>query len=350
MKILAPTALTTRPTVTVVIPHYNYGRYLPVAVASALDQKDVDVEVIIVDDTSTDGSVEVARRLAAQDDRITLVEHEQNLRHIRTYNDGLSRATGDYVVLLSADDALTTDALTRAVALMEAHPSVGFVYGGVESFTEELPPVKAGRVWWQIWPGEKWVKRLAHRGRNSVVNPEVVMRRSVYEETGGYDVDFPHAADMYMWLQAATLGDVGFVGGPRQAYYRTHALNMHSTQFGGVADDMTQVREVYERFFAEDGARLPAAHRWLEASRRSVAREALLRAALLESSGTSHSSLVALRQFARETSTHAVGSAAWRWTSLAAGGGGTFDSGRLVHVVESVRWKIRSRRQTAVGL
>jgi glycosyltransferase involved in cell wall biosynthesis len=350
VKIAAPRALRHRPTVTVVVPHYNYGRYLPVAVASALDQKGVDVEVIIVDDKSTDGSIEVARRLADQDERITLIEHEQNMRHIRTYNDGLSRASGEYVVLLSADDALTTDSLTRAVALMEAHPNVGFVYGGVESFAGELPPVKEGRVWWQIWPGEKWVQRMAYRGRNSVVNPEVVMRRSVYEKTGGYDSDFPHAADMYMWLQAASFADVGFIGGPRQAFYRNHERNMHSIQFGGVADDMTQVRDVYERFFTRDGARLPAARRWLEASRRSVAREALLRAALLESSGASHSALVALRAFARDTWPQAARSAAWRWTELAAGRARSFDSVRLVRLVESLRWKIRSRRHTAVGL
>ena len=116
------------------------------------------------------------------------------------------------------------------------------------------------------------------------------MRRSVYEQTGGYDAEFPHAADMYMWLQAASLADIGFVGGTRQAYYRDHGQNMHSTDFGGATDDMTQVRDVYARFFAQDGARLPSADRWLERSRRSVAREALLRAALLESTGASHSS------------------------------------------------------------
>ena len=67
-----------------VVPHYNYGRYLPVAVESVLAQDGVDVDVIIVDDASTDGSLEVARRLAATDDRIALVEHEVHQRHIRT--------------------------------------------------------------------------------------------------------------------------------------------------------------------------------------------------------------------------------------------------------------------------
>jgi hypothetical protein len=350
MRIVTSKALSRRPTVTVVIPHYNYGDYLPIAVASALDQRDVNLEVIIVDDKSTDGSIEVARQLAAQDHRVTLVEHEQNMRHIRTYNDGLSRASGDYVVLLSADDALATDSLTRAVALMEAHPNVGLVYGGVEWFQGELPPAKAGRVRWQIWAGEKWVRQVVRRGRNCIVNPEAVMRRSVYEKTGGYNVDFPHAADMYIWLQAASMADVGFVGGPRQAYYRIHGQNMHVTQFGGVADDMTQARDVFERFFVQDGAELAQASHLLEVSRRSVAREALLRGAFLEATEDGHSSLLALQEFARATSPRVVGSAAWRWTMLARGAGRSFDAGPLVRRVESVRWKFRYRRDQAVGL
>lgn len=350
MKIVAPKPLTQRPKVTVVIPHYNYGQYLPIAVGSALDQRDVDIEVIIVDDKSTDGSVEVARRLAAMDERVTLVEHEQNMRHIRTYNDGLSRATGDYVVLLSADDALTSDSLTRAVALMEAHPNVGLVYGAVEWFDGDLPPSRGGSVRWQIWPGEQWVRRIVRRGRNAVINPEAVLRRCVYEKTGGYNPDFPHAGDMYMWLQAASRADVGFVGGPRQAYYRDHGQNMHATAFDGVADDMTQVRDVYKRFFAHEGAALDGAAHLLDVSMRSVAREALLRAALLESKGPAPAASGTLRQFARETWPGAVGSAAWRWSALAANHAGSFASARLVRLVESVRWKVRSRRHLAVGL
>ncbi|MGZ4476136.1 MAG: glycosyltransferase family 2 protein, partial [Nocardioides sp.] len=124
-----PVPLRTRPRVSVVVPCYNYGRYLPDAVGSALDQSGLDVDVLIVDDCSTDDSAAVALRLADADPRVRLLRHETNRGHIQTYNDGLAAVTGDYVVLLSADDLLTPDSLTRAVALMEAHPRVGLVYG-----------------------------------------------------------------------------------------------------------------------------------------------------------------------------------------------------------------------------
>src|SRR5689334_2494944 len=83
MRTSRPRPLTTRPTVSVVIPCYNYGRYLPDAVASALDQTGVDVDVLVVDDASTDGSAEVALELAREDERVDVLLHEENRGHIR---------------------------------------------------------------------------------------------------------------------------------------------------------------------------------------------------------------------------------------------------------------------------
>src|SRR5947209_4282299 len=114
--------LRGRPSVTVVIPCYNYGRYLRGAVKSVLDQPGVDVEAIVIDDASTDGSADVVREVAAADPRVRAILHRSNFGHIATYNEGLEQASGDYVVLLSADDALTPGSLSRATALLETHP------------------------------------------------------------------------------------------------------------------------------------------------------------------------------------------------------------------------------------
>src|SRR6476661_2373772 len=85
---LTPCRLTRRPIVSVVIPCYNYERFLKDAVDSVLTQEDVDLDVIIVDDASTDGSGELAAELAADDRRIRAVLHTTNMGHIATYNDG----------------------------------------------------------------------------------------------------------------------------------------------------------------------------------------------------------------------------------------------------------------------
>ncbi len=85
--------------------------------------------MIIVDDRSTDASLALARRLAAADPRVAVIAHPTNRGPVETFNDGLERAQGQYLVSLDADDLLTPGSLARAVALLEAEPDVGMVYG-----------------------------------------------------------------------------------------------------------------------------------------------------------------------------------------------------------------------------
>ncbi|MGA9860219.1 MAG: glycosyltransferase family 2 protein, partial [Solirubrobacteraceae bacterium] len=94
---VTPVPLLRRPSVTVVMPCYNYGHYLSRALTSVLSQPEVDVDVILIDDASPDGSGDVVRALAAADSRIHPILHERNHGHIATYNEGLELATGDYV-------------------------------------------------------------------------------------------------------------------------------------------------------------------------------------------------------------------------------------------------------------
>lgn len=276
MTLLSSRSLTTRPHVSVVIPCYNYGHYLPQAVASALDQSGVDVDVLIVDDASTDGSDRVALEIAGSDPRVDVLLHETNVGHIQTYNDGLAKITGRYVVLLSADDLLAPDSLTRSVALLEADPTIVMVYGFPVDF-EACPPAPRPRVRsWSVWDGSDWVSKVCAAGRNIVVNPEVVLRTSVMNELEGYRAEHPHAADLELWLRAASRGRVGRVNGPDQAYYRVHGSNMHSTEFAGLLTDLTAVRRVFDSFLAPDDAlSLPGRDRLRARARRAMARDAL---------------------------------------------------------------------------
>jgi glycosyltransferase involved in cell wall biosynthesis len=271
-----PQPLTSRPTVSVVIPCYNYGRFLPRCVGSVLSQPGVDLEVIIVDDASPDGSVAVAREIAAGDPRVRVIANEVNKRHIATYNVGLSAATGDYVVLLSADDLLAPGALARACALMEAEPTMAFVYGFCPDFTDEPPAPKNDVRSWTVWPGDEWLTRVIGRGHNVVMCPEVVMRTSVFRDLGGYDPGLPHSADFYLWMAAATRGPVGRINGSDQAYYRVHGNNMHLNEFAGVYTDMRERRKAFETLIAEEGSRLADAAGFEAVVRRALARDALV--------------------------------------------------------------------------
>ena len=345
----SPQTLTSAPRVTVVIPHFNYGQYLPTAVATVLSQPSVDVDVIIVDDASTDGSAVVARKMAESDPRVSLIEHPINKRHIATYNDGLATATGDFVVLLSADDALSPGSLARSTALMVANPEVGLVYGNVRTFTEiptvgETAPVSwnGAHESWTVWRGEEWLDLTSRRGRNVIMNPEVVMRRDVLSEIGGYDIRFPHSADLFLWLRAAARGDVGRVNGTVQAFYRVHASNMHSTQFGGLLDDYSAVRDTFDAFFDEDGGLLQDAERLRSRARRAIAREALQRTALLPASEPPASTESLLEFAAQSDPSDRLAQSAYR-RALRLG------LRKSLGAAESLRWRFRYQRELRYG-
>src|SRR5262245_4914881 len=107
--------------VDVIIPCYNYARYVGDCARSVLDQPGVDVRVLIIDDASSDDTPTVGRELAA-DPRIEFRRHKQNIGHIATYNEGIEWTSGDYLLLISADDMLAPGAVARAAAVMDRHP------------------------------------------------------------------------------------------------------------------------------------------------------------------------------------------------------------------------------------
>ncbi len=351
-----PQPLTTRPTVSVVIPCYNYGRFLPRCVESVLSQDGVDLEVIIVDDASPDGSVAVAHEIAASDSRVRVIANEVNRRHIATYNIGLSAATGDYVVLLSADDLLAPGSLGRACALLESHPEVSFVYGYCPAFSDQTPPAKTKVRSWSVWSGNEWLERVSRRGHNVVMCPEVVMRTSIFRELGGYEARLPASADFYLWMAAATRGSVGRINGPDQAYYRVHGNNMHLEEFAGVYTDMRERRKAYELLFVDHATHLPNPAQLEPAVRRALARDALVLGCLAydRSDHALLDRVSDLMEFAAETDSQVRDTPLWRACAERVdrhkNGLPPTTRHRAAARVDDLRGKVRWRRWRRYGL
>jgi hypothetical protein len=263
-------------TVQVIIPCYNYGRYLNSCVTSVLSQEGVDVKVLIIDDCSSDNSIDICRELKSADQRVSYIHHEVNRGHIATYNEGLMLASSDYLVLLSADDLLTPGALRRATDLMDRHPSVGFVYGHPLTFQVEAPcSVRTKVSGWTIWSGAEWIEMMCRTGRNVIKCPEVVMRTSIQHRIGGYTTELPHSGDMEMWLRAAAVSDVGRIRGADQACYRIHPLSMQQTVHAGLLLDLTARYGAFQSAFKKEASGLRDAERLITEAQRALSRTAI---------------------------------------------------------------------------
>ena len=118
--------MSSSPLVSIVVPCYNYGRFLPDCLASIFGQEEVyDFEVIAVDDASEDNTNQVLRSVG--DPRLRIVTHPKNRGHVYTVNEGLTEARGQFVARIDPDDRYRLNFLSTALAKFRAFPQVGLV-------------------------------------------------------------------------------------------------------------------------------------------------------------------------------------------------------------------------------
>ncbi len=117
------------PQLSIIIPAYNNSRYLPACVSSLATQDYQDIEIIIVDDASTDNTLSVAKNLAKQDKRIHLIRHKQNAGTLASRKTGILASRGRYVMLMDQDDELAPNALTSLIRFAQNHPADIYHFG-----------------------------------------------------------------------------------------------------------------------------------------------------------------------------------------------------------------------------
>ncbi len=184
------------PTVSVVIPSYNYARYLPDAVNSVLAQSYADWELIIVNDGSSDDSLEVAWSFAKGDSRIAVVS-QPNAGVSAARNTGIAASTGKYVLPLDADDCVAPTMLEKTVAVLDNTSEVAIAYTDKFIFGDPaLPPQGSDFAEYDV---EALKKRL-------IFFYCALYRREAWETVGGYDETMAASEDWNFWLACARLG------------------------------------------------------------------------------------------------------------------------------------------------
>jgi len=137
------------PKVSVYIPNHNYGEYLELAITSALAQTYEDLEVIVVDDCSTDNSFEVLKKYIFPNSRVKVIFNEKNIGLPASANKAIEIARGKYIMRIDADDMLLPNAIEKLLDYVDGDDDIGMVFGGyvdcdkdmtVSTGTKKLPP------------------------------------------------------------------------------------------------------------------------------------------------------------------------------------------------------------------
>ncbi|HVP21128.1 MAG TPA: glycosyltransferase family 2 protein [Anaerolineaceae bacterium] len=190
------------PLFTVVTPSYNQAQFLEQTMLSVLNQDYPNLEYIVVDGASSDGSQEIIRKYA---DRLAWWVSEKDHGQGEAINKGFASAAGEFIAWLNSDDVYQPGALSAAAEALQAHPEAAFVYSDVLAID-----------------GENRVLNLMHYGNWSlddlmtfhiIGQPGVFMRRSVLEKAGFLDPNYHYVLDVHLWLRMAQIAPIVHIPG-----------------------------------------------------------------------------------------------------------------------------------------
>ena len=193
------------PLISVIMPVHNAGGYLIEAVSSILKQDKVNLELILVDDHSTDKAIQKLPANLSQDHRLQIVLSNKR-GVVAAMAAGFLKAKGDYIARMDADDIALPDRLIKQYHYLQAHPEIG-IAGGQVKIISKLP-VEKGFALYERWLNQLCTAEDIERElfiESPIPNPTAFFRRETYDLLQGYQ-DPEWAEDYDMWLRAHALG------------------------------------------------------------------------------------------------------------------------------------------------
>lgn len=209
--------LSSQPLVSVVMSVYNGESYLTDAINSIIRQSFEDFELIVIDDSSTDNTLEILNQFVKIDSRIRIIAQNSRVGLTRSLINGLSKARGVLIARHDADDISVRERFANQVEYLNKHTDFGLIGTAVtriDSYGKEIAhPI--------VIRGNKKIKRLL-RGGNVFAHGSVMVRKKVIETVGGYRSGFSYAQDYDLWLRIAEVCCLDNL--PNRLYlWRTHS-------------------------------------------------------------------------------------------------------------------------------
>lgn len=223
------------PLVSIIIPCYNYGKYVISAIESCLSSTYRPIEIIVVNDGSTDAfTLDVLKHLRKPKTRII---HQENKGASAARNRGISEAKGTYILPLDADDRIEPDYIEEAVKVLETEPKVGFVTSWYKCFGEAerermLPPFNKNDLLF-----------------NNIVANCSLFRKEAWRQAGGYNEQMKGYEDWDFWIALVECGWEGWTLPRFHFHYRKHKSSKFHRSRKNHSQLVQQIRENHSMLF-----------------------------------------------------------------------------------------------------
>jgi len=242
------------PAISIIMPSYNHEQFIGDAVASILAQTFQDFELVIVDDSSADGSAKIISGFS--DPRIRANILDANRGACEAMNVALHMSRGKYIAVCNSDDTWRADKLSRQLEFLEKNDGIGAVFSGVYWIGDDGAPFStlrlafSGNVFKQQnrsrW---SWLRDLIETG-NCLCHPSILIRRELYDRAGDYDNRLRQLPDLDMWLRILQRTDI-FVLPDELVGFRIHGSNVSTPNPQTSRRAINEHRLIARRMFSE---------------------------------------------------------------------------------------------------
>ena len=241
------------PTVSICIPVYNGGSFVDETIRSVRAQTYEDFELVVVDNVSTDDSLERLECHAAADPRVRVVAADEHVNAVENFRRATALCTGRYVKLVCADDTLAPTCLQQQVAALEANPSAAIV-ASRRAIVDETGRVLLHRHGLHrmrgLIPGGRAIALCIRGGTNLLGEPAAVLvRGETLAQTGSWSDTWPYMTDLELWFRLLHHGDLVALGDPL-ATFRVHTRGWSATMGHTQA---AQARRLFRRELERPG-------------------------------------------------------------------------------------------------
>jgi alpha-1,3-rhamnosyltransferase len=204
--------------VSVIIPSFNHKSFVIESINSVLAQTYKDIELIVIDDGSTDGSVELLKDLASRNNFKLILKENEGV--CATLNRGLVLSSGSYITFIASDDYMPPNRIIEQLQVFELHPDADVVAGRIHVVDERSHVISTKNV-----RGLGFISLDQMFKKNMIFAPTAMLKKTVFEKYGFYREDYLFE-DYYMWLKILSSGGKIFNSDKVWAYYRINSGNL----------------------------------------------------------------------------------------------------------------------------